>query len=95
MKQQILNRTDAQVQEMLGEGRREATTLRGDADAAIIRDYAEVINETGEFYNFIRTLEAYQTALGKNTRLILTTDSELLRLLRENPAPSVSATTEE
>jgi membrane protease subunit HflC len=82
-KRQILNRTAARVEEILGEGKQEATELRGDVEARIIDAYAKAINETGEFYNFIRTLEAYDKALGANTRLILTTDSELLKLLKQ------------
>ena len=36
----------------------------------------------GEFYNFTRTLEVYKEALKGETRLILTTDSELLRMIK-------------
>jgi len=31
----------------------------------------------------MRTLEAYKKALGNNTRLILTTDSDFFRLLKD------------
>ena len=81
-KQEILNRTNADVQRIEGEGSEEANRLRGDVDAEIIDMYAKAINETGEFYNFIRTLEAYSKALKGNTNLILTTDSEFFRLLK-------------
>ena len=47
--------------------------------------YADAIRQTGEFYSFIRTLEAYKAATGTNTRLILTTDSEMFRLLKAIP----------
>ncbi len=43
----------------------------------------KAIEQAGEFYTFVRTLEAYKKALGKDTRLILTTDSEFFRLLKE------------
>jgi membrane protease subunit HflC len=56
--------------------------LRGKADADIIDSYAKAMRETGEFYTFIRTLEAYKEALKGDTRLILTTDSSLLRLIK-------------
>ena len=51
-------------------------------DAEIIDAYAKAIRETGEFYNFTRTLEVYKEALKGDTRLILTTDSDLLRLVK-------------
>ncbi len=82
-KQEILNRTEAEVQKILGEGRQQANITRGKVEAEIIDAYAKAIRETGEFYNFNRTLEAYEASLTKNTRLIMTTDSGLLRLLKE------------
>jgi membrane protease subunit HflC len=87
-KQEILNRTEAEVQRIAGEGRQEANRIRGQVEADIIDAYAKAIQETGEFYNFIRTLEVYQQALAGNTRLVLTTDSDLLRLLKQGPASS-------
>ncbi len=90
-KRQILNRTGARVQEILGEGQQRANELRGEVEARVIDMYADAIRETGEFYNFIRTLESYKGALGKGTRLILTTDSTLLKLLKDvGEAPAAS-----
>jgi membrane protease subunit HflC len=83
-KQEILNRTDAEVQKLLGEGTEEASSIRGKVDAEIIDVYAKAITRTGEFYNFIRTLEAYEASLAGQTRLILSTDSPFLSLLRAN-----------
>ena len=40
------------------------------------------MRETGEFYTFVRTLEVYKEALKGDTRLILTTDSALLRMIK-------------
>ena len=84
-KQEILNQTEREVEKILGEGSQQASSIRGQADAKIIDAYATAIKETGEFYNFVRTLEAYKASMGSNTRLILTTDSDLLRLLKEGP----------
>jgi len=89
-KRQILNRTEARVQETLGEGRQKSNQIRGEVEARIIDAYADAIRETGEFYNFIRTLESYKVALGNNTRLILTTDSPLLKFLKQiGGAPTI------
>ena len=81
-KKEIINKTQAEVQKIEGEGKQEANILKGKADAEIIDSYAKAINETGDFYNFIRTLEVYREALKGETRLILTTDSVLLRMLK-------------
>lgn len=95
-KQEIINRTEAEVQKILGEGQQEANRIRGEVDGEIIDAYAKAISEAGEFYNFVRTLEVYQKALKSNTRLILTTDSPLFRLLKDgvpstSPAPTTTA----
>jgi membrane protease subunit HflC len=82
-KQEILNRTQAEIQKIEGEGMEESNRIRGKVDAEIIEKYAAAINQTGDFYNFIRTLEAYKEALTSGSRLILTTDSEFLTLLKK------------
>jgi membrane protease subunit HflC len=81
-KKEIINKTNAEVQKIEGQGKQEANILMGKVDAEIIDAYAKAITETGEFYNFTRTLEIYKEALNGETRLILTTDSELLRMLK-------------
>ena len=85
-RQEILNRTDAEVQKLLGEGMQEASVMKGKVDAEVIDSYATAIEKTGDFYNFLRTLEAYETAFAKGTRLILSTDTPFLSLLRTNVA---------
>ncbi|MBV8310717.1 MAG: protease modulator HflC [Planctomycetaceae bacterium] len=82
-KQEIINKTQAEVQKIEGEGKQEANILKGKADADIIDSYAKAIRETGDFYTFVRTLEAYKEALKGDTRLILTTDSALLRMIKK------------
>ncbi|WP_166824641.1 protease modulator HflC [Thalassoroseus pseudoceratinae] len=92
-KQEILNATNAEVEKILGEGEREAQKTRGKVDAELITKYANAIEETGDLYNFEKTLEVYKKALNGQSRLILTTDSELFRLLKsvhdvDPPPPS-------
>lgn len=83
LKQEILNKTHREVEKILGEGQETSSITRGEVDAEIIAEYAKAITKTGDFYNFIRTLEVYKNSLKGNTQLILTTDSELFRLLKE------------
>ena len=79
---EIINRSNAEVQKIEGEGKQEANILRGRVDAEVIDDYAKAIREAGDFYNFSRTLDAYKEAFKGDTRLILTTDGELLRMIK-------------
>ena len=83
LKQEILNSTNAEVQKIEGKGKQEANELRGKVDAEIIQSYAKATEEAGEFYTFLRTLEAYKKVLGSDTRIILTTDSDFFRLLKQ------------
>ena len=88
-KQEIINKAAAEVERIVGEGQRTANEVRGDVDAEVITKYATAMNEVGEFYTFVRTLEAYEQAIDQDTRLILTTDSEFLRLLKQlQPLPN-------
>ncbi|MCA9072501.1 MAG: protease modulator HflC, partial [Planctomycetaceae bacterium] len=90
----ILNETHAEVERITGEGEGESSSIRGKIDAEIIADYAKAINETGDFYNFERTLKLYRESLkGRSNRLILTTDTELFRLLKELDKASPPPTT--
>lgn len=66
------------------EGYREAETLRGRADSEAIRVYAGAMNQDPDFYEFLRTLEAYKKALPAETKLILSTESKFLQLLRKD-----------
>ena len=72
----------------LGEGEEESNIIRGKVDAEIIEDYAKAITETGDLFNFLRQLEMYEKSLTGQTRLILTTDSELFQLLKESGKPA-------
>ncbi len=91
MKQGIINKAAADAERIVGEGQRRANELRGEVDAELITQYAAAIQETGDFYNFVRTLEAYEKAITGDTKMILTTDSDFLGLLKVLPAPHTGA----
>ena len=84
LKKQIVNQAKADVERIVGEGQQKANEIQGEVDAEIIKEYAEAITEMGEFYTFVRTLEAYEKAIASDTRMILTTDSEFLNLIKRN-----------
>ena len=39
--------------------------------------------EAREFYGFLKTLDTYRSVLGNRTNLVLSTDSDLFKLLRQ------------
>lgn len=82
-KQEIINEAKAEAEKIVGEGEEQSKRLRGEVEAEIIELYAKAIRATGDFYNFQRTLQVYENSLGDNTKLILTTDSDLFRMLKQ------------
>jgi membrane protease subunit HflC len=59
--------------------------VRGKADAQATGIYATAYSSSptaAGFYQFMKTLETYQKTLGKDTTLVLTSNSDLFRLLK-------------
>jgi modulator of FtsH protease HflC len=85
----IDGRRERDLQQIESEAYKEVQILRGQADAEATEIYAEAYNQSStaaEFYAFIKTLETYETILKKDTTLILTTDSDVYKYLK-NIAP--------
>jgi len=73
--------TDKEKTIMLAESYRQAEKLKGEGDAEAIKVYAEAFKKDPEFYGFLRTLEAYEKSLGRDTTIILPSDSEFFQYL--------------
>jgi membrane protease subunit HflC len=66
---------------------RESEQVRGEGEAEAARIYAEAFSRDPRFYKLVRTLQAYETFLNEKTTVVLSTDSDLLKLLTEgNPS---------
>lgn len=68
---------------IVSEGYKIAKEIKGQADAGALKIYAEAYGRDPEFYSFIKTLETYEKSFNKDTRLILSTDSEFFKYLIE------------
>lgn len=66
---------------ILAEAYEESQRLKGEGDAEATRIYAAAFNKDPEFYNFMRSLEAYEKFLVGKTTLVLGSDSELFKYL--------------
>jgi len=67
------------------EAYREVEEIRGVADAKATEIYARAYNqspEAVEFYEFTRTMQAYQEIIESNSTLIMSTDSDLFKFLK-------------
>ena len=80
----ILGNMAKELATIEGDAKRQDSEIRGEADALAIKIYADAIKQAPEFYEFMRILEAYEKIFDGNTRVILSTDSQLLRLLKED-----------
>jgi membrane protease subunit HflC len=74
---------DREREQILSEAYREAERIKGDGDAQSTRVYADAYKRDPEFYKLTRTLEAYKKVLDEKTAVILSSDSELFKLLTQ------------
>ena len=88
-KNRILGQTQKELDGIEGEMVQKSTEIRGTADAQVIQLTAEAYGRSPEFYEFLRRLEVFKKTLGSDTRLILSTDNDLFRLLKQ-PSESSS-----
>ena len=68
------------------EAYRQVEEIRGVADAKATEIYAAAYNQSLEaidFYEFTRTMQAYAAVIDENSTLVLSTDSDLFRFLKE------------
>lgn len=64
---------------------RQVQQIRGEADAKATEIYAKAYTQSpqaAEFYQFLKTLETYRKVIGKDSTLVLSTNSDLFDLLR-------------
>lgn len=67
------------------EAYRQVEEIRGLADAKATEIYAKAYNQSPqsiEFYEFTRTMASYPAMIGKDTTLVLSTDSDLFKFLK-------------
>jgi len=81
----ILGQMDKELKSIVSGAYRTAEEIRGKADAEATKIYGEAYNQDAEFYAFFKTLETYKEAAYKNAFVILGTDSDYYRFLKNIP----------
>lgn len=79
--ERIRAEADKEVDRIVSEAYEEAQKIIGEGDAEAIRIYADAYKQDPEFYELIRTLEAYEKLIDEKTTLILPSDAQLLKFL--------------
>lgn len=82
----IMGQKQKELERIQSEAYKQAEQIKGDADAQAIQIYAEAHGKDPEFFAFLQTLETYRKTNTASTKLILTTDSELYKYLKDSQA---------
>ncbi len=81
-KAEIEGEMEKELQRITSEAYRKAQEIKGQADAEATKIYAEAYNKDPEFYSFLKTLDTYRETLDDSSWLILSTDSDYLKYLK-------------
>ncbi len=77
---------EKELKRITSEAYRTAQEIKGKADAEATHIYADAFGKDPDFYSFLKTLDIYKEALGKDSNLVLSTDSDFLKYIKEvNP----------
>lgn len=77
---------EKELKRITSEAYRTAQEIMGKADAEATRIYAAAYNKDPDFYSFVQTLDIYKKSLDKDSTMVLSTDSDFLKYLKEiNP----------
>ncbi|MEM6603628.1 MAG: protease modulator HflC [Pseudomonadota bacterium] len=80
---QITSKADRESQIIIANAKKDAEIIRGEGDQERNRIYAESFAKDKNFFEFYRSMQAYESTLGKNsdTSVIMSTDTEFLKFL--------------
>lgn len=70
--------TDKEKVIIMATAYQEEQGVRGSGDAAATKIYAEAFQKDPDFYNFVRSMEAYKNSLKTDTTIFLSEDSDFL-----------------
>lgn len=86
-KQKIESLAALQRDQLLAQAKRDATRIRGEAEAKAIEIFNSAHSKDPEFYRLLKTLETYRAILDDQTTVVLSADSPLLELLTRGLPP--------
>jgi membrane protease subunit HflC len=90
----IAGQKERDLNEIQSTAYRKVQEIRGESDAKATEIYARAYTQNpqaAEFYAFLKSMETYRRALGKDSTLVLSTESDLFSLLKRSapkPGPS-------
>ncbi|MBE0665560.1 MAG: protease modulator HflC, partial [Candidatus Aminicenantes bacterium] len=81
---EIRGQREREAKRIESEAYRQGQETMGKADAEATQIYAAAYNRDPAFYQFVKTLDTYREIMGRETILILSTDAEFLKFLRQS-----------
>ncbi len=78
----IRGEKEKELQKIKSEAYRTAQETKGHADAKATQIYAAAYGVDPDFYAFQKTMEVYKKSLSKDSSLILSTDSDLMKYMK-------------
>jgi len=82
-KAEILGRVGRELKTITSAATETAEEIKGKADAAAVTIYAAAYNRDPEFYAFSKTLQSYEQTMGKNTSLVISSDSPFFKYMQD------------
>jgi modulator of FtsH protease HflC len=79
---EIRGQKERELKSIQSEAYRRAQEIQGKGDAEAAKIYALAFGKDPEFYQFLRTLDAYPMTLDSSTSVLLGTDSDFYRYLK-------------
>lgn len=78
----ITTMADRQRTVLLADALRAAESARGEGEAAATAIYAVALSQDPDFYEFVRTMDAYKKTMKDQTQFVLTPQSEFFKYLQ-------------
>ena len=81
---EIRGQKERELKGIQSEAYRKAQEIMGKADGESTRIYAEAYGRDPELYQFLKTMETYRKTMTADTTLILSTDGEFFKFLKQS-----------
>lgn len=84
LKSEILGAMQKDLNQIESEAFRQAEIIKGDADQTALKISGTAFNVNPDFYSFWVTLQAYSDVLKENTKLVIDSDSDIYKFLKNS-----------
>ena len=79
----VQGRTEKELKAILSQAYKESQKIKGEGDAESTKIYAQAYSKDPELFAFLKTLETYKDTIDGDTTVILTTDGDYFKYLKE------------